>query len=1052
MNIRFKNFLAVLAIAIAPSLAVAQSTISGVVKDSSGAVVAGASVEAVSDALIERSRKVTTDGEGRYAIVDLRPGAYVVTATAPGFAAVKQSVEVPANTAVPVDATLQVGAVGETVNIEARIPTVDVENASHQETLSRAEMDSLPTARYMQALAYQIPGSHIDRPDVGGSYQIEQNYISVHGNDPRNDTYMLDGLLANTLYADGTIQVYIDNAAIQETTYQTSNVTSQSSAGGMFTNLVPKDGGNQFHFDFFGAGSGGTGFFQGTNFNDKLKARGVPGPSLTDRVEDFDGSFGGPLIRDKLWFQLSGRRQVTNTQAGGSYYPDGRPGIQEGGIYSPTFRLTYQANARNKFSAFWLRNWKYKDHQIVDGGVAGLPFDPSTSSNRRVRWPMYYIAQFKWTSTLTSKLVTDVGMSLNHLDYNEVYQQGIDQPPYSPDWYGLTSQFDLALNRRYTSGTYPVYWQTTRNYFSASATYVTGSHQMKGGVQYSFGPNRQSVIMNGDGYSYFSNGLPLVFVAFDTPVYRRAYLNADMAAYLMDTWHFKRLTITAGVRMEYLNAQIDPEHAPAGRFVPGRNIPQIDCGNKPGMGCWVSFVPRLGVVYDLFGNHKTAIKAGFGKYNTQYGVTHTLNFNPMVIQTQTLSWNAPTDGSCAPVTVTVLGVANITPNPRCFTTAGYAPPGTTAANIPVNGLGPNANLSFGTATNIPRLDPGFQREYSLQYNVGLQQELFRTFTLNLGWYRRESRQGVQINNLAMDNSYYSPFTITNPLDGAPITVFNLTKAIGPAQLYQTNTPHSLVRNSYSGFEASITARPGAGQFWVFGWTHDRDMQRNCSENTTTGTSRNDPNSLRFCDYFGDSNLSFQGINIKSLGVVPSPPWHDEFKLHGAIPIKWGVMGSVALTSLRLQASNFTPSNQNTSADYNNGYLSRQWTITSTTVYPTDCNCPLAGQRVDPNLGTAFGQSSLTINLVPPGKVLTPRLNQVDFGVRRVFKFGEKYRLEPEIQWFNLFNSNAVITQSESVPASAGKYSIAAFLEGGIGGPITVYTPPRLMRLAIQFHF
>ena len=230
------------------------------------------------------------------------------------------------------------------------------------------------------------------------------------------------------------------------------------------------------------------------------------------------------------------------------------------------------------------------------------------------------------------------------------------------------------------------------------------------------------------------------------------------------------------------------------------------------------------------------------------------------------------------------------------------------------------------------------------------------------------------------------------------------------------------------------------------------MQRNCSENTTTGTSRNDPNSLRFCDYFGDSGLSFQGINIKSLGVVPSPPWHNESKLHGAIPIKWGFVGSIALTNLRLQASNFTPSNQNTSADYNNGYLSRQWTITSTTVYPTDCKCPLAGQRVDPGMGSAFGQSSILINLVPPGKVLTPRLNQVDFGIRRVFRFRDKYRLEPEVQFFNLFNSNAVITQSESVPASARNYSIAAFLPGGIGGPVTVYTPPRLMRLALQLHF
>src|SRR5437879_2078883 len=75
----------------------AQSTISGQVRDSSGAAVANATVEASSDVLIERVRSVKTNSEGRYAIIDLRPGTYVVTATAPGFATIKQTIEVPAN-------------------------------------------------------------------------------------------------------------------------------------------------------------------------------------------------------------------------------------------------------------------------------------------------------------------------------------------------------------------------------------------------------------------------------------------------------------------------------------------------------------------------------------------------------------------------------------------------------------------------------------------------------------------------------------------------------------------------------------------------------------------------------------------------------------------------------------------------------------------------------------------------------------------------------------------------------------------------------------------
>jgi len=91
------------------STASAQSTISGLAKDSSGAVMAGVKVEAASEALIERSRTVTTNGEGRYAIVDVRPGSYTVTFTMEGFNAVKLQVEVPANVTVPVDADMKPG-------------------------------------------------------------------------------------------------------------------------------------------------------------------------------------------------------------------------------------------------------------------------------------------------------------------------------------------------------------------------------------------------------------------------------------------------------------------------------------------------------------------------------------------------------------------------------------------------------------------------------------------------------------------------------------------------------------------------------------------------------------------------------------------------------------------------------------------------------------------------------------------------------------------------------------------------------------------------------
>jgi len=112
------------------SIASAESRIEGVVKDSSGAVMAGVQVEAFSSALIEKSRTVTTDGSGRFTLVDLRPGSYTVTFTMPGFKTQKRDgVDVSADTSVPLYIEMGLGSVGETVEVQALAPVVDVENA-----------------------------------------------------------------------------------------------------------------------------------------------------------------------------------------------------------------------------------------------------------------------------------------------------------------------------------------------------------------------------------------------------------------------------------------------------------------------------------------------------------------------------------------------------------------------------------------------------------------------------------------------------------------------------------------------------------------------------------------------------------------------------------------------------------------------------------------------------------------------------------------------------------------------------------------------------------
>src|SRR6266849_2167389 len=298
---------------VVPSLASAQSTISGVVKDASGAVIPGVSVEAASEVLIERSRTVVTSGDGRYTVVDVRPGLYTMTFALPGFSTVKQQVTVPANVSVPVDAEMKVSSLEETLTVEARVATVDVENVAHPAVLSRADMDAIPSARNMQSLGSYVPGVHLNTPDVAGSMQVQQTYITTHGNLPQDSTFMLDGMLINSTIADGRAQNYIDNEIVQETTYQTSNVTAEVSAGGVYTNMVPKDGGNQLHGDLFLGWVNSK--FVGSNVDQELMNRGVTCQSAVNKINDFDGSFGGAIKKDKLWFLLTGRQQTTDLRS-----------------------------------------------------------------------------------------------------------------------------------------------------------------------------------------------------------------------------------------------------------------------------------------------------------------------------------------------------------------------------------------------------------------------------------------------------------------------------------------------------------------------------------------------------------------------------------------------------------------------------------------------------------------------------------------------------------------------------------------------------------------
>src|SRR6476469_6376205 len=235
------------------------SAIAGTVKDTSGAVLPGVTVEASSPALIEKVRSAVTDGNGQYKIEALRPGTYSVTFTLPGFSVVKrEAVELTSDFTANINADMRVGALEETITVSAESPVVDVQNITTRTVMTRDVMDAIPTGRNIQAIGIMIPGTAISQGgggalsrDVGGSGNLQQSPLQYRGSPDTVQT--IEGLRLNNLCANGAYSgVYWNDNSFQEISYVTGADSAEMGQGGMRVNMVPKDGGNSFHGVVFG--------------------------------------------------------------------------------------------------------------------------------------------------------------------------------------------------------------------------------------------------------------------------------------------------------------------------------------------------------------------------------------------------------------------------------------------------------------------------------------------------------------------------------------------------------------------------------------------------------------------------------------------------------------------------------------------------------------------------------------------------------------------------------------------------------------------------------
>ena len=309
-------------------------------------------------------------------------------------------------------------------------------------------------------------------------------------------------------------------------------------------------------------------------------------------------------------------------------------------------RLTYQLLSNSKLSAYFDRAFKNKGHS------PSATDDPASyASYRPWRTHMYYTSSAKLTTTLSSRLLLEAGYSGVLENRVTTSQPGIDQPRGTPEWFANATHYDFVTDRNW--GSRGVSQATEERFLISSAvSYVTGSHNLKTGFQWFFGPDGNSRTHQAGLLQRYRNGVPENVDVYNTPRYDQTNLNADLGIFVQDSWTIDRLTLNPGVRLENLDATLAETFMAAGRFLPAR----IAAAASP-IPAWWDISPRFSAVYDLFGDARTALKVSANKYTRPVIEEMTRRYSPVFSASDRRDWF---DVDLIPGTSTPSGIVKAT--------------------------------------------------------------------------------------------------------------------------------------------------------------------------------------------------------------------------------------------------------------------------------------------------------------------------------------------------------------------------------------------------------
>jgi hypothetical protein len=730
------RFLASVAIAFASVGAVStgsvfaqgqEASIVGQVKDASGSVLPGVTVTAKSPSLQVPEIDAVTNEVGEYRLAPLPIGTYEVTYTLSGFQSFRQEeIRLTAGFIAKIDVTLKIGAVEETVTVSGASPVVDVTSTQTTTQMTLETLELIPSTRNgLLSLMAQSPSLR-GNLDVGGSNFSAVPNFHAYGQDAEQWS-TLEGILTEAPIGGSASGNYWDYTTFQETSVAGIGKTVEVPVRGVQLAGIVKSGGNNFHGGAFLSGTNGN--FQNNNVDAAL-AKQLPsntGNALQHQY-DTNGEVGGRIIKDKLWFYVSGRRRALEENILGVNQSTPDDPNNTAAAYhnqSQTFgtgKMSYQFNTANKFIVFDTYTMKHE-----------MPANSNVSTTS------------PWVTRQYSNVPTGTWkVEWQGVKGNVVADAQTGQWFYNADYFNFsmlpaTNDITSGINGGSSTQGDKQYFRNARAHSSGSLSWYVpegflGNHQVKIGFDYmqESGYIGAKVRPQGDYQLLFKEntaGVPLPYeiATYNSPV---SGINREhyLGLYTSDNWTIsRRLTLNLGVRFERDNAFVPPQCSVAGTFS------QALCVNQVQFNLWKAFAPRVSAAYDITGKGKTVLKLGWGRFDHKYTMGEVANANPLSSVTTTFFWHD-----------------NNTNN--------LYEPG--EVNFDIANGGDYVSQS-GAATGIP--DPNEPQPKEDQFFAGFEHELFSNFAIRItGVYTRFFNVPLTEGLLRPGSVYTIPITKPDP--------------------------------------------------------------------------------------------------------------------------------------------------------------------------------------------------------------------------------------------------------------------------------------------------